>query len=305
MKLWNCPLCDSVGFEWLFDISDFATNSNRIFSIRKCRQCNLFSIFPRPQLQELLAYYPADYEPYQEPGKENWSAVKKRLRQRHYQLRCREVYSAVGGEGRLLDIGCGTGEFLVALLKSGSWQAIGIDINPYAVQTASRRGLDVRLGDLSDLEFPAKSFDAVTIWEAIEHLPNPMQTIEDIGRLLRPGGYLFLSTPNGDSLQARFWRKYWVGWDVPRHLQVFTPQVLCHLLEGNGFILKGKFAFPTERYFAVESIRRWIRMNHQSPFARLSSKIIPFLGVIAWPVFRLLDFTPMASSIALKFQSGL
>jgi hypothetical protein len=46
-------------------------------------------------------------------------------------------------------------------------------------------------------------------------------------------------------------------------------------------------------------------MNHQSPFARLSSKIIPFLGVIAWPVFRLLDFTPMASSIALKFQSGL
>ncbi len=145
---------------------------------------------------------------------------------------------------------------------------MGIDINPHAVQTASRRGLDVRLGDLSDLEFPAKSFDAVTIWEVIEHLTNPKRTIEEIRHLLRPGGYLFLSTPNGDSLQARFWRKYWAGWDAPRHLQVFTPQVLCHLLEENGFVLKGKISFPTERYFAVESIRRWIRMNYLGALCR-------------------------------------
>lgn len=302
MNIKNCPVCQSEQVKWLFESKDFKNTTNKIFSYRKCQHCDLFSIYPRPQPQELLAYYPEDYVPYKEPGKENWSKINKRLHRRHYLIRCRAVNSAIGGGTLLLDIGCGSGNFLVELLRDGNWRAIGIDINPYAVQTATSRGLDIRLGDLMDLEFPTSSFDAVTIWDVLEHVRNPKRTIEEIRRILKPEGYLFLSTPNGNSLQARLWQKYWVGWDIPRHLQVFTYHVLFNMLEDTGFVLKGKFAFPTERYYAVESTRQWIQESCSGSLARFANQITHFIGVLAWPVFWLFDRTPIASNIALKFQ---
>ncbi len=137
-------------------------------------------------------------------------------------------------QGRVLDVGCGSGNWL-AFMQDLGWKGIGCDFDPSAVQAAAQRGLDVRLGPIETQNFSDAEFDAVTLNHVIEHLPNPLETLRECLRVLKPGGSLFVATPNANSLSHTVFGKDWRGLELPRHLFVFTPNALSSLLLKAGF----------------------------------------------------------------------
>jgi SAM-dependent methyltransferase len=138
--------------------------------------------------------------------------------------------------GRLLDVGCGSGAF-VAQMEALGWRAEGIDPDPAAVAGAREAGLEVRQGMLADLD-PAEhagAFDAVTLSHVIEHLHDPAGDMRRIHALLRPGGLLWIATPNLEALGLRRFGRDWLGLDPPRHLVLFTRASLERLVRDAGF----------------------------------------------------------------------
>jgi hypothetical protein len=109
-----------------------------------------------------------------------------------------------------------------------------VDFDERAVRVANDLGLNVRFGSLEQQKFPAESFDVVTMSHVIEHVPEPIQTLSECARILRPGGKLFLWTPNSSSLGCRVFGKHWRGLEPPRHLHLFSPRSMKSLLNKAG-----------------------------------------------------------------------
>ncbi|HEY0312464.1 MAG TPA: class I SAM-dependent methyltransferase [Allosphingosinicella sp.] len=138
------------------------------------------------------------------------------------------------GGGRVLDIGCGGGEWLLHARTAG-WQACGADPDPVATAKCRDNGLDVRTGGSEAWRDQPGSFDAVTMNHVIEHLHDPAEALVDILHLLKPGGQLFVETPNVDARGHRTYGANWRGLEPPRHLMLFNPASLRDLLLRSGF----------------------------------------------------------------------
>jgi SAM-dependent methyltransferase len=140
-----------------------------------------------------------------------------------------------GQPGDILDVGCGSGAFLLALREVG-WRPHGIELDTSAVAAARAAGLeDVRAGDLIEAGYPQESFDAVRFWHSLEHTHAPRAQITEARRVLRRGGTLTIGVPNFSSLLARAAQDRWYPLDVPRHLWHFEPSTLRRLVERSGF----------------------------------------------------------------------
>lgn len=136
--------------------------------------------------------------------------------------------------GLLLDIGCGNGDFL-ALARDMGWQVEGVDFDPKAVEVAQSRGLNVRQGGIELLENISDKYDVITLSHVIEHVHAPIDLLQSIYRMLKPGGMLWLETPNVRSLGHRKYKENWRGIEPPRHLVLFNCEILKCLLTRIGF----------------------------------------------------------------------
>jgi len=195
----------------------------------RCGSCGLLYVRERPDAGRRSAHqeeWAARHHATDERVADDDSAVKERLLYGPY-LRRLEPFRQTG---HLLDVGCGSGGFLAAARRR-DWAVSGVELSRTNVQVARQvRGLDVRRGSLEGAGFPDGRFDAVTLWEVIEHVPDPGATLAEAVRVLRPGGALFLSTPNAASLSRLV-----LGADYPPfipwdHLQVFTAATLREAL---------------------------------------------------------------------------
>ena len=135
---------------------------------------------------------------------------------------------------RLLDIGCGAGNLMLAARKNG-WEAYGLDVSENAVNHVRSLGFDVYQGELQTAQLPSQHFDVITAAEILEHLSEPRALVEEVARLLRPGGLFWTTTPHARGLSARVlglkWRCIW----PPEHLQLFSAGGLKSLLKDVGF----------------------------------------------------------------------
>jgi SAM-dependent methyltransferase len=174
-------------------------------------------------------------------------------------------------KGRLLDVGCGNGDFLQFAQRAG-WEAIGVEPDPKAVEVAHARGLTVHLGGLETLQAVSEAFDGITLNHVIEHVHHPRATLEQCYRLLRLGGWLWLETPNLDALGHAHYGENWVGLDIPRHLVVFTDRALMRLLQEVGFTRIERLPYYPlcERVFAMSrAIATGASPHHPPPLPRL------------------------------------
>jgi len=142
--------------------------------------------------------------------------------------------SGVGRE-RWLDVGCATGDFLEAAGRRGVGHVEGIELSAFAAERARARGFEVAQRDFADVSLARESFDVVTMWDYIEHVPRPADSLRKAFDALRPGGYLALSTGDVTSVVARITGRFWHLMIPPRHLYFFTPATIGRLLEGAGF----------------------------------------------------------------------
>jgi SAM-dependent methyltransferase len=136
--------------------------------------------------------------------------------------------------GRLLDVGCGSGGFLARMAVLG-WRAEGVDPDPAAVASARQAGVDVTRGTLANLDPGEQAFDAITLSHVIEHLRDPAEDLRRANLLLRPGGLLWIATPNLEGLGRRRFGRDWRGLEPPRHLVMFTRASLERLVRSAGF----------------------------------------------------------------------
>jgi SAM-dependent methyltransferase len=137
-------------------------------------------------------------------------------------------------QGRLLDVGCGSGDWLLTMRELG-WQVEGLDFDAAAAGVARERGLTVRCGVLEQQQYASDSFDAVTMNHVIEHVADPLGTLRHCARVLKRHGQFVLFTPNTRSLGHRVFKEHWRGLEPPRHLHLFCPQAIESLFQAAGF----------------------------------------------------------------------
>ena len=207
------------------------------YSIRRCSTCGVRFLCPQPSHTDLEALYSHEYFVSPDCRQCGYSEYLSDASNHRLTFRNRLKYLPKPVQSsRLLDVGAATG-FFVEQARLNGWEAVGIEPSTWASEYArSVLGQPVVTGTLSEASFAYGSFDLVTMWEVIEHLPNPRATVQGLASLLKPGGYLALTTPDAGSLVARLAGHRWLGWrKVPEHLFFFDRHTLTRLLSSAGF----------------------------------------------------------------------
>jgi len=194
------------------------------------------------------------------------------------------------GEGKILDVGCGLGLALAAYRERG-WISFGVELSPVASRYAREvLGLSVHQGELVDARFPSASMDVIQFRHTLEHMPSPSVELKEAHRILRPQGLLVVMVPNAAGLDARLFGRWWVAWDLPRHLFHFTPRTAAALLAKAGFRIE-KIAYDPGPFTFAESaayVAKY-KLGHVSPPRR----------------FLLGAFRPVSVLLALLGQTGV
>ncbi|MFH1538258.1 MAG: class I SAM-dependent methyltransferase [bacterium] len=224
----NCDLCGSGEKMLLYDKSPFL--------IVRCAECGLVYVSPRLSVRALKeeVYDEAYFDAERGYGLAGHFDEGRREAAR----RAREILAWVersAKRGRLLDVGCAGGFFLDAARRRG-WEVRGVEFATSAAALAREAfGLDVFEGEITDAPFEEASFDVVTLLDVIEHLTSPAAGLKKARALLRPGGKLFVITPNFDSLSRRSHGKNWGLLEPEHHLYYFTPKTIDRMTAGAGF----------------------------------------------------------------------
>lgn len=224
----RCDFCGSDDPQPLFDAVDTNYHRPGQFRLVRCQTCHLVFLDPRPTAESLGRYYPdRDYGCYQHRDGAGPFATTDPL--------VRLVAAAPGARVRICDVGCGDGAFLDAARQTG-WDVAGVEINVYARQRCvDRLGEGVVAPSFAAARFPDESFDVVTFWHVLEHLPSPASALAEAERILKPGGVLALAVPNFGSLEAFLWRQDWIWVMAPTHFYHFTRPTLARYLARYGF----------------------------------------------------------------------
>jgi SAM-dependent methyltransferase len=235
-----CDSCNSTETQLIFEGPDLGHQLPGIFRMVKCTTCGLIRQNPRLVWESLKTYYPEDYLSYAPLAREEkhwWQRLERRYGQ-WKRLRSIERFQK---QGRLLEIGCGTGMFLEEVLRSDRWEAIGIEPSEKAAEYV-RRMLEIPVYQttFAEVELEPHSFDVIVLWNVLEHFYSPVKELARVSQLLKPNGLLVFSIPNLNSLNAKLFGYHWSGWDLPRHLYVFPHPQLDEILRKIGFTILDK-----------------------------------------------------------------
>jgi SAM-dependent methyltransferase len=269
----RCPACTSAERSLLYGgITDRSyLHAPGRWDLHRCGACGCAFVDPRPTRQTIALAYgnyyeqPADAPALGAPAaavRHGWRSLRRAIRNGYlnarfgYELapasrlgrvlvplvpRRREKadehvrhLSMRPGRPRLLDVGCGEGEFLAEMASLG-WEVEGIDPTASAVEAARRRGVRVTQGDLTDVALDEGAFDAITFRLAFECIPNPVGALHTCHRALKAGGVVWIAVPNLDSDASRAFGDAWIFLDPPRSAVHYTPASLDRLLRQCGF----------------------------------------------------------------------
>ncbi len=292
MEVVPCPLCKADDFTIFLVRRDLNTSLPGDFRLVRCNVCGLVYLNPRPTQESFSSLYPDNYDQYIEPAQHSSSGVTQFGRT--YGLRKRVLAVTQHREaGKLLDIGCAKGEFLLAMRDLTRWDVFGVEPSLGASEYArTQAGLNVQTGALEQANYPDGFFDVITMWNVIEHLPDPLSTLKFIHRLLKPKGLLVFNTPSLDSWDARLFGPYWIGFELPRHYVVFSRKTLRDMLQTAGFGILNTRSIYGSHAASMSSMRFWLRSLPMPDNLRgLIEKILFSLlcRVLMAPVFFLMD----------------
>ncbi len=184
-------------------------------------------------------------------------------------LRRIDHYAGSGAGKRILDVGAATGFFL-NLAREEGWQTSGIEPSDSAAQIARNKNLDVKTGILLPETFPSGYFDAITLWDVIEHLPDPKATLGIVHDLLKPGGVLAINTPDASSTWSWLMGKKWHLLCPPEHLSLFTKTAMERLLQASGFELleRDKIGKKFTLQYIAQTLAHWRKSQFWESAAR-------------------------------------
>ena len=267
----KCPVCGEADRELLH--SDLVDNVFRAapgkWSLKKCVNCRTAYLDPRPTRGTIHLAYTNYYTHQEAKEKEEYASLSLFRKLRRCMVNgytnwrystCAQPSNSLGvlvaytmpslkrvldrqyrhmprlpkGGGSLLDVGCGGGSFL-ALARTCGWDAVGLEPDPTAAAHAAQLGLTVHVGDIEYFDGKKELFDVITLNHVIEHVDDPIKVLETCHTILKPGGQLWLETPNIESFGYARFQRNWRGLEIPRHLVLFNRQSLRQALINAGF----------------------------------------------------------------------
>ncbi len=222
-----CPLCGAPPERARVIFVKFG------FHYRRCLDCGVTYVSPMLRPDVLIKSYE------QSEFNDNWmrtlmGEIEQGFNRPKFELGIRQIEDAVGGKGRLLELGSAVGQFL-EIARDAGWRVTGIEFNAVGADHCRARGLEVLREPLTDDSFPPGSFDAVAMWEVLEHVIDPRQIVRASARALRPGGALLVVVPNVDSLAAQIMGEHSNMFRGTAHLTMFNAATLGRLFEEEGF----------------------------------------------------------------------
>jgi 2-polyprenyl-3-methyl-5-hydroxy-6-metoxy-1,4-benzoquinol methylase len=218
----SCPICDHECVDKVFQLHDDRYGFVGRFWLMRCRDCGHRFLdgaqFSDSDIESLYSdYYPRrsmkveDYRPHgQQEGFSAWLDGARA-----------SAFRWVPRNARVLDIGCGFGQALGYLAARGC-EVWGVDSDANVLRVAERHGFKVKIGVFDPREFPADYFDVVTMDQVIEHMRDPVATLQGVRTVLKPGGVAILGTPNAGSWGAKAFGRRWINWHAPYHLHFFS-----------------------------------------------------------------------------------
>lgn len=230
-----CPVCNNTQFLPFLVCKDYLA-SGQSFAIQQCDACGFRFTNPRPDETAIGSYYESEqYISHNDGSSGVISMAYRTVRKYTLESKLQLVNKLHQGRRRLLDVGCGTGAFLETCKKVG-WDIVGVEPDSDARAVSAKKlqvAIEPNLSALTGVD----SFDIISLWHVLEHMPSLGQTIPQLYELLTRTGTLLIAVPNSDSYDATYFKEYWAAYDVPRHLHHFTPSTIEPLFERYGFRL--------------------------------------------------------------------
>ncbi len=268
-KLEQCPVCGSEDKEKHLSLKDYFL-SGEDFSIDRCKECGFLFTNPRPYAEKLGDYYKSDeYISHSNTNKGLVSRAYKAVRSITLKQKFK-VVSRRKSSGRILDIGSGTGELLNFFRQKG-WEVQGVEPDADARSFArSQYNLPVEDEEFLD-KIPDNSFDVISMWHVLEHVPNLNARIETLSRILKDDGIIVIAVPNPESFDANYYGKFWAAFDVPRHLYHFRKQDIKNLFDKRNFRIHQVLPMKFDSFYVSllsEKYKSGGKMNYVSAFLK-------------------------------------
>jgi SAM-dependent methyltransferase len=231
---YTCRFCGQHRYITVTEnIKDWEYGVDGIYSFVECESCRAVQIHPFPELETLERAYDVDYHGYQE--EKHYGLIFRSLHFVKETLLRRNLRRMVRQDARVLDVGCGAAGFLASLRGIGIEKLEGIDFGDRPVELARKKGISVYHGLFVDFPAEPQTYDLIIMNNYIEHTLDPVTELTKARQLLKPGGLLIGEVPGFDSIERRFFGRFWGGNHVPRHTFQFPQKRLRLLLEQCGF----------------------------------------------------------------------
>jgi 2-polyprenyl-3-methyl-5-hydroxy-6-metoxy-1,4-benzoquinol methylase len=270
----KCPVCDSHNF-----IKFWAMPGYRLL---RCLNCGMvWDPFPIANIESI---YNENYFINENPkgGYANYF-YGMNINKRTFRERIQRIDKKVSTAGRMLDVGSALGDSLLEARKLGWKNLYGVELSEYAATESRKRGLDIKRGNLKSAGYQQNFFDVVTLQDVIEHVQNPKEETKEIHKILRPGGYIFIVTPDMGGLWHKLLGSLWYHYKPGEHIMYFSQKTLARILESSGFInietrqtyhiMSLEYIFNRLRYYAPGFFEFLLRLTEKNFLGKMSLRV--------------------------------
>ena len=225
----KCPWCGSENAQLHIELKDLFLTQEP-FKILECKDCGLLYTTPRPNKDEIGKYYKSDeYYSHQE----NKEGFIPKVYEKVKSINLTNKYTIATEKtkkGKILDIGCGVGDFLHTMEQHG-WEGTGVEPSEEAKAIAKNRIKAQLLSSEEQENLTEGSFDVITMWHVLEHVDALRWQIQQLYRLCKPGGRIIIALPNYKSYDGQYYKAAWAAYDVPRHLNHFNEETIIKVFD--------------------------------------------------------------------------
>jgi 2-polyprenyl-3-methyl-5-hydroxy-6-metoxy-1,4-benzoquinol methylase len=312
-KIKCCDLCGNKEFEFLFTNHDRYYRIPGIYHLNRCKKCGLIFINPQPNDKELSKHYP----------QEKYYSLKAKF-PRKLKIKLYETYFSKKGNffskllflplkhllrtikvvkgGKFLDVGCGSGEFLI-IMKLLGMDSYGVEPGKFDKKFIKENNLKVSEGTLNKIKYPPEFFDVITLNHVFEHVNNPTETMNELYKITKRGGTVIISVPQSNSLMYKLFKQYWVNLDSPRHLYIYSPKTLKQYAEKVGFKVK-KIRY-TSGYAQFVATYAYFTNRYRKKEIYLSDKSFifsPFLRILFTPLALIFNLLKIGDAVDFELE---
>lgn len=287
----------------------------KIYSLLKCESCGHATVSPELSSIEISTIYSEYYPRNEMPAKLNTKAIIASKTKIFLEGKGTACHYSVPPKSHCLDIGCGFGESLF-YLKHNQCEAYGIEADENVLKMAEKYDLNIKVGLFEPTDYEKDFFDYVMMTQVLEHMVNPVETIQSVHDILEPEGHLVFSVPNSQSIMAKFLKRKWINWHIPYHQQHFTKDSIIMLAQKCGFEVESiKIITPTPwLIYQINHLMFYPKEGKPSVFWSYSGKKALYIKIIfgitglmdrlnlMMPIARLLDLFKVGESYVVVFR---